>query len=124
MWNVLTNFEHWPTWNPDVKSMSFGGEVAQGSQFRWKSGPRTITSTIQRVERPRLIGWTGKTFGTTAAHIYRLEPRDGNTLVRTEESFDGLIPRLASGPVRRMVKKSLDVGLRHLKARAEERPAA
>jgi uncharacterized protein YndB with AHSA1/START domain len=124
VWEVLTDFEGWPAWNPDVKSMSFGGKVAEGSEFRWKAGPGTITSTIRRVERPRLIGWTGKTLGINAVHVYRLEPRDGRTLVRTEESYDGLIARLARGPMRKMLKKSLDAGLQELKARVEGHPPA
>jgi uncharacterized protein YndB with AHSA1/START domain len=121
VWDVLTDFGAWPSWNPDVKSMSFAGEVAEGSEFKWKAGPGTITSTIRRVERPRVIGWTGKTLGTNAAHVYRLEPRDGKTLVSTEESFDGLIARIFRGSMQKTVKKSLDTGLQHLKARVEER---
>jgi uncharacterized membrane protein len=35
VWDVLTGFEQWPDWNPDVKSMSFEGPVAPGSEFRW-----------------------------------------------------------------------------------------
>ena len=120
VWDVLTDFRAWPSWNPDVKSMSFAGEVAEGSEFKWKAGPGTITSTIRRVERPRLIGWTGKTLGTSAVHVYRLEPRDGKTLVSTEESFDGLIARIFRGSLQKTVNKSLDTGLQYLKARVEE----
>jgi uncharacterized protein YndB with AHSA1/START domain len=120
VWDVLTDFRAWPSWNPDVKSMSFAGEVAEGSEFKWKAGPGTISSTIRRVERPRLIGWTGKTLGTNAVHVYRLEPRDGKTLVSTEESFDGLIARLLRSALQKTVKKSLDTGLQYLKARVGE----
>jgi uncharacterized protein YndB with AHSA1/START domain len=120
VWDVLTDFRAWPSWNPDVKSMSFAGDVAEGSEFKWKAGPGTITSTIRRVERPLLIGWTGKTLGTNAVHVYRLESRDGKTLVSTEESFDGLIARIFRGSLRKTVKKSLDTGLQYLEARVEE----
>jgi uncharacterized protein YndB with AHSA1/START domain len=54
VWEVLTDLARWPSWNPDVKSMSFEGAVAEGSDFRWKAGPGTITSTLRRVERPLL----------------------------------------------------------------------
>lgn len=121
VWEVLTAMEDWPRWNPDVKSVSVRGEVAEGTEFRWKAGPATITSALQRVDPPRLIGWTGRTLGLRAVHIYRLEPRDGGTLVRTEESYDGLLARVLSGPVRKMLKSSLDGGLRHLKTEAERR---
>ena len=54
VWDVLTDFAAWPSWNPDVKSMAFEGGLAEGAEFRWKAGPGTITSTIRRVERPLL----------------------------------------------------------------------
>jgi hypothetical protein len=119
VWDVLTDFAAWPSWNPDVKSMSFEGGLAEGAEFRWKAGPGTISSTVRRVDRPRLIGWTGKTLGMSAVHVYRLEPRGRGTLVTTEESFDGLIARLARRPLRRMLTASLEAGLRALKTRVE-----
>src|SRR5213592_1762531 len=55
VWDVLTAFEGWPSWNADVKSVSAEGDVAEGSVFRWKAGPGTVTSTIRRVDQPWLI---------------------------------------------------------------------
>ena len=121
VWDVLTDLERWPSWNPDVKSMSFSGAIAEGSEFRWKAGPGTIVSTIRRVDRPRLIGWTGRTLGIDALHVYRLEPRDGKTFVSTEESYDGMLARVFRGPLRKTLKSALDSGLRQLKAEAERR---
>lgn len=101
VWGVLTAFDRWPRWNPDVKSMSVQGPLTPGSVFRWKAGPSTVESTIQRVERPRLIAWTGKTLGIKAIHFWHLEPRDGSTFVRTEESYEGLITVSSAGRSRR-----------------------
>jgi uncharacterized protein YndB with AHSA1/START domain len=119
VWDVLTDFDGWPSWNPDVKSMSIDGDVAPGTKFRWKSGPASITSTIQRVERPRLIAWTGETLGMSAIHVYRLDARDGGTVVHTEESFQGWLARLLRGQMRKTLQNSLDSGLRHLKTRVQ-----
>ncbi len=33
---------------PSVKSVAMQGDLAEGSTFRWKAGPGTITSTIQQ----------------------------------------------------------------------------
>lgn len=121
VWDVLSTIEGWPEWNPDVKWVSIEGDVAEGRQFRWKSGPSTLTSTLQRVDRPRLIAWTGRTFGIDAVHVWRLEPQDGSTLVRTEESFDGVVARLLRRPLRKTLAGALDRGLLHLKAEAERR---
>ncbi len=121
VWEVLTDFERWPSWNADVKSMSIEGPVVAGTAFRWKAGPGTITSTITHVEPPRLIAWTGVTFGIKAVHLYRLEPRDGDTFVRTEESYEGLVAGLFRWPLQRTVDKALADGLRYLKAEVERR---
>lgn len=121
VWEVLTAIDRWPSWNPQVKSMDLQGAVAEGSQFRWKAGPGTITSTIRRVDPPRLIAWTGKTLGIDAIHEYRLEPRDGQTLVQTEESYEGLVARLFRGPLQKTLDSALAEGLGYLKAEAERR---
>jgi hypothetical protein len=121
VWDVLTAIDRWPSWNPDIKSMSMQGDLAEGSRFRWKAGPGTITSTIRRVEPPRLIAWTGTTFGIKAIHIYRLEPRNGRTFVRTEESFKGIVARLMRGSLQKTLDHTLADGLRYLKDEAEKR---
>jgi uncharacterized protein YndB with AHSA1/START domain len=119
VWDVLTDFEGWPTWNPDVKAMSIDGDVASGTNFKWKSGAASITSTIQHVERPRLIAWTGRTFGISAIHVYRLEARGGGTVMHTEEWFEGWLARLLRGRMKKTLQNSLDSGSHHLKTRVE-----
>jgi uncharacterized protein YndB with AHSA1/START domain len=124
-WDVLTAIEDWPSWNPAVKSVSIEGGIDEGSTFRWKAGPGTIASTIGNVDRPRRIAWTGTTFGVRAIHVHTFEPDAGGTLVRSEESWDGLLPRLFRGRLRKTLESSLHAGLRQLKAEAERRgPAA
>jgi uncharacterized protein YndB with AHSA1/START domain len=116
VWDVLTGIEAWPSWNPAVRSASLSGPVAEGSEFRWKAGPGTITSTIRQVERPGLIGWTGKSLGLSVVHVWRLESQSERTLVKTEESFAGLPARLFTGRLHKLLQRELDAGLRHLKA--------
>jgi uncharacterized protein YndB with AHSA1/START domain len=122
VWEVLTTFERWPSWNPDVKSMSVEGPVEPGTVFRWKAGPGTIVSTIQRLEPPRIMAWTGKTLGIKAIHFWHLEPRNGGTFVRTEESYEGLITRPFRGRLQKTLDKALADGLQYLKTEVE-RPA-
>ena len=121
VWEILTGFEAWPSWNPDVSSVALDGDVAEGTVFRWKTGRATITSTLRQVERSRIVAWTGKTTGIDAVHVWRLEPRGGGTFVRTEESWQGLLVRVLSGPMRKSLQKAVDGGLQHLKAEAERR---
>jgi hypothetical protein len=120
-WEVLTAIGSWPDWNPDVKSVSVEDAVEEGTEFRWKAGAGTITSTVAQVDAPRRIVWTGTSFGIKAIHVHTLEARSGSTLVRTEESFDGLLARVFRGRLQRTLDTSLDNELRHLKAAVEER---
>ena len=121
VWEVLTRFEDWPNWNPDVKSMSFAGPLGPGAEFRWKAGPGTIVSTLERVEQPSYISWRGRGLTIKAYHEWWLEPRDGGTHVRTEESFSGLLARLLRGMLEKTLDKTLIDGLVHLKHEAERR---
>jgi uncharacterized protein YndB with AHSA1/START domain len=119
VWNVLTTIDRWPSWNPAVKFASLEGVVEAGSKFRWKSGPATIRSTITDVEGPWRIAWAGTSFGLKATHVHTFEQRDGKTLVRTEESFDGLLARLFRGRLQKTMDGALRDGLRHLKVEVE-----
>ena len=121
VWDVLTGIEHWPSWNPDVKSVSMHGGLSEGTVFRWKAGPGTVTSTLEQVEAPQRVAWSGKTFCLKAIHVYALEARNGTTLVRTEESYDGLVARLFRGRLQKTLDGALESGLRHLRAEAERR---
>jgi hypothetical protein len=121
VWEVLTRFENWPNWNPDVRSMSFPGLLAPGTEFRWKAGPGTIVSTLERVEAPNYIAWRGRTLTIDAYHEWWLEPRNGSTHVRTQESFFGLLARLLRGTLQKTLDNSFKDGLERLKREAERR---
>ena len=121
VFSVLSAIDEWPSWNPDVKSVKLHGPVEPGTAFQWKTGPGSITSTLQVVDPPNEIGWTGSTMGIKAVHVFRFESREGGTLARSEESWEGFIARLLKGYSR----KTLDEGIRsillRLKTEAEQR---
>jgi hypothetical protein len=119
VWDVMAAIDRWPEWNPDIKQASLSGELVEGSRFRWKTGPGTITSTLQRVEPPHVLGWTGKTLTINAIHVWHLEGHGGNTIVSTYESWDGFVARVFRAACQRTVDRALQAGLRHLKAEAE-----
>jgi hypothetical protein len=123
VWDVLTQFDRWPEWNPDVKSMSIEGPVAPGTEFRWKAGPGTIVSTLEQVDPPRYIRWRGRTLSIEALHEWRLESLNGGTRVETDESFSGLLARLLRGSLQKTLDRSLETGLEQLKRESERRAA-
>ena len=122
-WDVLTAISGWPSWNPAVTSVSFDGEIGEGAAFRWKAGPGTITSTIRDVDPLHRIAWTGTSFGVKAIHVHTFESRGDGTLVKTEESYDGLLARLLRRRLQTVLDTTLEGGLQHLKAEAERRGA-
>jgi uncharacterized protein YndB with AHSA1/START domain len=124
VWAVISTIDEWPTWNADVKSARLEGPTAPGSVFKWKAGPSSLVSTLQVVERPREIGWTGRTMGITAVHVFRFEPKDGGTLARSEESWEGLIASLFKGYSRRTLDRGIRSILALLKTEAERRTSA
>jgi len=124
VWEVLTDFDRWQEWNPDVKSMSFDGPLAPGAMFRWKAGPGTIVSTVEEIDRPRYIRWRGRTLSIAALHEWRFEGRDGGTHVETDESFSGLLARLLRGSLQKQLDRALEDGLEHLRREAERRAGA
>jgi uncharacterized protein YndB with AHSA1/START domain len=123
VWEVLTDFDGWPQWNPEVKSMSWDGPLAPGSVFRWKAGPGSIVSTLEEVDRPRYVRWRGRTMSIAAIHEWRLEELDGGTHVETNESFSGGLARLLRRTLQKQLDRALEEGLEHLKREAEQRAA-
>ena len=99
------------------------GPVQPGTVFRWKAGPSTLTSTLQLVDPPSEIAWTGTTMGIRAVHVFRFQASDGGTLARSEESWEGLLASLLKGYSRRTLDKGIRSVLAHLKTEAERRAA-
>jgi uncharacterized protein YndB with AHSA1/START domain len=121
VFSVISAIDQWPSWNPDVRSVTLQGPVQPGAVFRWKSGPSSLTSTLQVVDPPHEIAWTGTTMGIKAVHVFHFQANDRGTLARSEESWEGLLASL----LRRYSRKTLDKGIRsvlaHLKTEAERR---
>ena len=124
VWDVLSDIDGWPRWNADVKSARLDGPLAVGSQFRWKSGMASLTSTLETVRYPAEIGWTGTAMTIKAVHVFTLEPRDGGTFVRSEESFDGFVARMLKGYSRKTMDSAIRSFLSGLKRESESRSRA
>jgi len=121
VWGVISSIDTWPSWNPAIKTASLNGPLAEGTTFRWKAGPGTVTSTLRQVTPPQVLAWTGRTLGIKAVHVYRLEPREGGTVVYTAESWEGLTARLMRRSMQRQLENALRPGLERLKEESERR---
>jgi uncharacterized protein YndB with AHSA1/START domain len=119
VWKIHTDINAWSQWHPDITMTNLEVPLAVGSVFRWKSGGMTLTSTIQVVEPGRQIGWTGRGLGSKAIHLWTLEPRNGGTLLVTEESLEGWLVRLLKVVTPGFLEESLDTWLQAIKREAE-----
>ena len=126
VWSVQSDFRTWPEWNPDIGRLDLQGPLAPGTEFRWTAGGVPIRSTLREVEPGHRLGWTGVApiFGIRAIHTWSFEPEGTGTRVRTEESFEGLLPRLLPGAMRRLLSTTLEKNVAALKAEVERREGA
>jgi hypothetical protein len=116
IWSIMAAIDHWPDWNPAVKSASIDGEFIPGSRFRWKASHAT---RLQRVERPNALAWTGKTLGIKCDPHLGLEPKDCKTIITTKESWEGSLAWIFRDSMQKMLQKPIDEGLQYLKEEAE-----
>ncbi len=121
LWDIMADFENWPSWNSDVQSVTLGGPVAEGTTFRWKAGSTRLVSTLQLVDRPHALGWTGRTMGIRAIHVWRFASTSSGAVARMEESFDGVVATSFRKRLQRQLDETTIRGLQLLKATAEAR---
>jgi hypothetical protein len=120
VWNIHTGIDAWSRWQPGIALSKLEGALRVGSVFQWKTGGLTITSTIEVVEPEERIGWTGRSLGTQAKHIWTFRPHQSGTLVTTEESMDGWFVRILKIVMPTFLDTSLDLWLQSLKKQAED----
>ena len=124
VWTIHTDVNGWKEWQPDIRTSESGGALKAGLVFTWTSGGFVMTSIIEELIPRRRIGWTGKSFGSRARHVWMFEPREGGTIVKTEESMEGWFVSLLKPLMPNLLDRSLDVWLRSLKIKAEGKAAS
>jgi uncharacterized protein YndB with AHSA1/START domain len=119
IWDIQTNVDAWPTWQPDVETANSDGPLAPGSVFRWQTAGLDITSTVEEVDAPRRIAWGGPAQGIVAVHVWTLEEHRSGVLVRTEESWEGDPVNAQTEALQAALDGSLRAWLENLKREAE-----
>lgn len=122
VWAALSDLRRWPDWNSHVSWVEIDSSPGIGSQFKWKADGWVIHSTIEALEAPTWIGWSGKAFGVRAKHVWRLHALGENTEVSTTESFEGLFAKLFPSATSKAILDALNQGLQALKSHCEQDP--
>ena len=108
VWDVLTDINNWANWQKAVSETIVDGEIKEGTRFNWKAGGLSFKSRIHTVNSMSMFGWTGTTFVASAIHNWTFKEKDNKTIVKVEESLQGVFPRLFRG----YFQKNLDAGVR------------
>ena len=100
VWDVLTDFEAYPGWNPFITSID--GDQALGGRLHVRLQPPgargfTMKPTVTVNEPGTAFGWLGRLGGVPrlfdGAHRFELEPIDGGSRTRfvQSERFRGVL---------------------------------
>ena len=127
VWQVLTDFEKYPTWNPFIKKIS--GVVARKEKLEVhmpdpRDGTMVLTPTVLVAEKDRELRWLGKSEGDVfnGEHHFLIEPTDNNNNVRfiQSERFTGSMVPSVEGWLDTAVKQNFEEMNKALKQRAEK----
>jgi len=119
IWSLHADISSWSEWQPDIDSSTIEGPLAVGTVFHWQTYGLSLKFTIQEIDAPRRIVWSGSAQGITATHVWTLTPTDNRVLVRTEESWDGEPVRAQPEEMQQALDSSLRKWLQNLKHTAE-----
>ncbi len=128
VWDILTDLEQYPDWNPFVVSAE--GEVAVGARLRNRLQPpggkaMTFKPTVTEVEMSRTFEWLGR-LGLPGIfdgrHRFELEATPtGGTRLTHSEFFSGVLVRLMRKSLDNQTLAGFEAMNAALKARAEAR---
>jgi hypothetical protein len=119
IWSLQSDISSWSEWLPDIDASTVEGPLEVGTIFRWQTYGLSIESTIQEIDAPRRIVWSGLAQGITAIHAWTMTPSEDRVLVHTEESWDGDPVRAQPEEMQQALDGSLRAWLQNLKHKAE-----
>ncbi len=121
VWKIQSDINGWKNWQTDITKSQIDGKLQPDTVFNWTSGGFPVTSTLQEVMPQKRLSWRGKALGSFARHVWIFTPRDGGTLVTTEESMEGWLITIMKPFAPGFLDKSLEVWTQNLKKQAEGR---
>lgn len=119
VWKTLTDIKDWSKWQKAVTETVIHGKVEEGTSFDWKAGGLSFKSKIHTAVLHSTFGWTGTTLGTSAVHNWTFEQRNNRTIVKVEESLQGILPRLFRGYFQKNLDRGIGTSLSELKTASE-----
>lgn len=126
VWQVITNFENWKSWNPIVAEVQGTSQIGSKLQvtMKGKNGGKggSYSPLILESEMPKHFRWRGSMAGgllMTNDKIFSLREDGGKTHLVHTETFSGLMVPLSWGKMEKWVPNMLESMNKALKAEAE-----
>jgi hypothetical protein len=126
VWDVLTNFEAYPQWNPFIRRID--GVLAPRARLRVRIHPPggkaiTFRPVILRVEPDRHLSWRGRTLVPRlfdGEHVFEMEPAaPGHVRFVHGETFRGLLVPLLASTLATTTRRGFELMNAALKERVE-----
>jgi len=92
VWEILTDFDAYPNWNPFIKSIE--GEVAEGKKITARIGGMTFKPIVLVFEEKRELKWLGNLWVKglfDGEHRFLLTANKDGVLFEQSEKFSGLL---------------------------------
>jgi hypothetical protein len=122
VWEVLTDFDAYPDWNPFIKSIR--GEVAEEKTIVAKIDKMTFKPRVLVFEKEKEFKWLGHLLFKglfDGEHRFRLsENEDGTVAFEQSEKFTGILVPLFNKMLEKDTKPGFEAMNRAFKARCEE----
>ena len=126
VWQILTDFEKYPTWNSFIKKIS--GEAARNKKLEVhmpdpRGGTMIFTPIVLVAERDRELRWLGRSEGDVfnGEHCFLIEQIENNKVHFTQsEKFTGSMVESLEGWLDTAIKQNFEDMNRALKQRAEK----
>ena len=129
VWQVLTNFEEYPMWNPFIKKISGIAATNENLEVHMpdpRGGTLVFTPTVLVAKRDKELRWHGKSEDDTfnGEHHFLIEPIEDNNNNKVHftqsEKFSGSMVASLEGWLDTAVKQKFEDMNRALKQRAEK----
>ena len=119
VWQVLTDVAGWPNWHNGIADVSVEGPLEPGTRFVWRSGGFKIRSRFESVAPRQRVVWNGKTTGARLHHVWSIEAHGEESLLVTEQSLRGWLPRLFRRRLQASLQTTLKDWVRFLRLKCE-----
>ena len=127
VWEILTDFSHYQTWNPMVRNIVLEGGLQAGSKVTlhalMKPGgePTPVGAVLMEVRAPHVLSWrggVGPEWFARGYHFHQLESLSGGrTRLTHGEKFSGVLFALI-WPLQR---KAMERSYKEISAALEQR---